>query len=97
MESSGSEVIVQSRPDRVRWNWSSDGGYSIDVSISLPAQFDAEVRTDDGDISVERLSGDVILKSDDGRHVVAEINCERIDDGVLTCAGEAILEREGPG
>ncbi len=35
----------------------------------------------------------VIRKSDDGRHVVAEICCERIADGVITCAGEATLER----
>ena len=35
----------------------------------------------------------VIRKSDDGRHVVAEVNCERIDDGVITCAGEARLLR----
>lgn len=38
-----------------------------------------------------------IVRSDDGRHVVAEINCERIEDGVLTCAGEATLERKEPG
>lgn len=37
-----------------------------------------------------------VLRSDDGRHVVAEINCERIEDGVITCAGEATLERKGP-
>ncbi len=35
----------------------------------------------------------VIRKSDDGRHVVAEVNCERIEDGVITCAGEATLLR----
>ena len=33
----------------------------------------------------------VIRKSDDGRHVVAEINCERIEDGEITCAGETTL------
>lgn len=35
----------------------------------------------------------VIRKSDDGRHVVADVSCERIEDGVITCAGEAILQR----
>ena len=35
----------------------------------------------------------VIRKSDDGRHVVAEVNCERIEDGVITCAGEVTLLR----
>jgi acyl dehydratase len=34
-----------------------------------------------------------IRKSDDGRHVTAEVNCERIVDGVITCAGEATLLR----
>ena len=34
----------------------------------------------------------VIRKTDDGRHVVAEVNCERIVDGAITCAGEATLE-----
>jgi len=36
----------------------------------------------------------VIRRSDDGRRVVAELNCERIEDGVITCAGEATLVRE---
>jgi acyl dehydratase len=35
----------------------------------------------------------VIRKSDDGRHVVVEVSCERIEDGVITCAGEATLLR----
>jgi acyl dehydratase len=35
----------------------------------------------------------VSVKSDDGRHVVTELNCERIEDGVVTCSGEATLLR----
>ena len=35
----------------------------------------------------------VVRKSDDGRHVVADVSCERIEDGVITCAGEAALLR----
>ena len=35
----------------------------------------------------------VVRKSDDGRHVVADVSCERIEDGVITCAGEATLLR----
>ncbi len=35
----------------------------------------------------------VIRRSDDGRYVVADLNCERIEDGVITCAGEATLRR----
>ena len=39
----------------------------------------------------------VIRRSDDGLYVVAELNCERIEDGVITCAGEATLRRGGQG
>ncbi len=39
----------------------------------------------------------VIRKSDDGRHVVAEVSCERAEDGVITCAGEATLLRTESG
>ena len=34
-------------------------------------------------------------RSDDGRRVVVELSCERIDDGTITCAGEATLWRKG--
>ena len=39
----------------------------------------------------------VIRRSDDGLYVVAELNCERIEDGVITCAGEATLRRGAHG
>jgi acyl dehydratase len=35
----------------------------------------------------------VIRKSDDGRHVVADVSCERVEDGEITCAGQATLLR----
>ena len=41
----------------------------------------------------EAMRFSAVRKSDDGRHVVVEINCERIEDGVITCAGEATLRR----
>lgn len=37
-----------------------------------------------------------VTRSDDGRDVVAEISCERIEDGTITCAGEATLRRTRP-
>jgi len=45
----------------------------------------------------EPMRFSVVRKSDDGRHVVAEIGCERVADGTITCAGEAILLRRGAG
>jgi len=41
----------------------------------------------------EPMRFSAVRKSDDGRHVVAQISCERVDDGTITCAGEAILQR----
>ena len=41
--------------------------------------------------SDELLRFSALVKTDDGRHVVAEISCERIDDGAITCAGEATM------
>lgn len=43
----------------------------------------------------EALRFAVMTRSDDGRHVVADISCERIDDGTITCTGEAVLRRSG--
>lgn len=41
----------------------------------------------------EPMRFSALIKSDDGRHVVADISCERIDDGAITCAGEATMLR----
>ena len=41
----------------------------------------------------EAMRFSATTKSDDGRHLVAEICCERIEDGVVTCSGEATLLR----
>jgi len=41
----------------------------------------------------EPMRFSVVRKSDDGRHVVADIGCERVADGTITCAGEATLLR----
>jgi acyl dehydratase len=43
--------------------------------------------------SEEPMRFSAFIKSDDGRHVVADISCERIDDGAITCAGEATMLR----
>jgi len=61
------------------------GGRLVEQKLMFPSPTYAD----------DELRFAVIRKSDDGRHVVAEANCERIADGVITCAGEATLERAG--
>ena len=34
-----------------------------------------------------------VKRHDDGRHVVVDLSCERIEDGTITCAGEATMRR----
>jgi len=58
--------------------------------VSQKLMFPAPTFTD------EPMRFSALVKSDDGRHVVAEISCERIDDGAITCAGEATMLRARP-
>lgn len=61
------------------------GGRQVDQKLMFPAP------TFTGDV----MRFAVVRKSDDGRHVVAELSCARVEDGVITCAGEATLLRAG--
>ena len=36
-----------------------------------------------------------VMRHDDGRHVVVDLSCEQIEDGTITCAGEATMRRSG--
>ena len=62
------------------------GGRLVEQKLMFPSPTYAD----------DELRFGVIRKSDDGRHVVAEVSCERIRDGVLTCAGEATLAHPEP-
>ena len=62
------------------------GGRLVEQKLMFPSPTYAD----------EAMRFAVIRKSDDGRRVVADVNCERIADGVITCAGEATLERGEP-
>ena len=57
------------------------GGRQVSQKLMFPAPTFAD----------EPMRFSATVRSDDGRHLVAEINCERIEDGVITCAGEATL------
>lgn len=59
--------------------------------VSQKLMFPAPTYTD------EPMRFSALVRSDDGRHVVAELSCERIDDGAITCAGEATMLRERRG
>ncbi len=49
-----------------RGGWKSNGGAHITVVVHTPIQTTADIRTSDGDIAAEDLSGDIRLTTSDG-------------------------------
>ncbi len=65
----GNADEVSLRADRehgIDWDWRDWGGFAITVEVTVPEEYDADVRTEDGDIAVQSLRGDVRLRSSDG-------------------------------
>ena len=58
----GSEVTLHA--DSVR-TW-FHGGFSVEVRVHVPAEFDLDLRTGDGDVSVEALDGTLDVRTGDG-------------------------------
>lgn len=73
-EQQGSTVRLTSREVRVdRGDWSRRRWYNVRASIRVPRQFDATIRTGDGDVSIEDLEGDLSLRTADGDVAVGGI------------------------
>lgn len=67
--------------DKPRFNISfgnESGGATITVIARIPATFDLDVSTSDGDITVDPITGDVSLKSSDGDILTSIIEGEEI-------------------
>jgi len=64
--SHGNTVTIEADLIRTRWGWGSWGGFSMTVQVELPEQFNADIRTSDGDIRLEALDGNLSLRSSDG-------------------------------
>lgn len=62
----GNTVSVESDQVREPWSWRDRGYFNVRVEVRLPARFDVDVRTRDGDVVADRLEGDVSLVSEDG-------------------------------
>ncbi len=54
------------REQDVNWDWRNWGGFTITVEVTVPEEYNADVRTEDGDVAVQSLRGDVRLRSSDG-------------------------------
>ncbi len=94
-EQRGSTVRLTSREVQVdRADWSRRRWYNVRASIRIPRQFDATIRTGDGDVTIEHLEGDLNIRSADGDVAVEGIR------GVIeahTQDGDVIVgDVEGP-
>ncbi len=65
-KASSGVVLKDERPHNWSWNWGNMGGFSVTALISLPEEFDVDIETSDGDVSLERLRGQAVLNSSDG-------------------------------
>ncbi len=62
----GDNIYVKTYPERKNYSWNKDGGASIDVHVTIPYEFNANVKTSDGDIQMDEADGETKLQSSDG-------------------------------
>lgn len=106
----GGVVYVEARDADVdRDEWRNNRGVGVTAVISVPTGFDVEVRTGDGDISAESLSGATSLATGDGDIVARSLDGDvelSTDDGdvvvghlrggratIRTGDGDVVVER----
>ncbi len=71
----GNRIVVKTNPRKGSWSWNS-GRVDIDVDISIPAEFNADIAMSHGDLEAGPLQGNLDLKSSHGDVEVAEANGE---------------------
>jgi DUF4097 and DUF4098 domain-containing protein YvlB len=70
----GNTVSVTARSAQIRGSeYRRNGGVGLTVTIRMPQRFDADISTEDGDISLADLDGAVTLNSSDGDITVGRI------------------------
>ncbi len=63
----------------------SPGAVQVEQKLMFPAPTFAD----------EPMRFSAVTVADDGDRFVAEIRCERVADGVVTCSGQATMQRSG--
>jgi len=85
--SDGNKVYVNANSaDKNRWGWNRHGHAHITVRAAIPSQFNADVSTSGGDISVEHLNGELKLATSGGDIELGAIEGREIN--VTTSGGD---------
>jgi len=83
----GNTVRVDSKPERYNQNWSDWRSHpNIEVEVSVPGIFNADIRSSDGDLTLGDLRGNVDLKTSDGDVSTGSLQGESI--AIQTSDGE---------
>lgn len=83
-------VYVRTSPERNNHSWDVTGGAEITVTLTIPAVFNVDIRTTDGDILLQQLEGNVSLHTSDGdirtQSITGETVSIRTSDGDIQTA-----------
>ncbi|GMQ82658.1 MAG: hypothetical protein BMS9Abin05_2115 [Rhodothermia bacterium] len=60
----GDEVRIESESPRNNWNW--NGKFAINIFVTIPQEFNAELRTTHGDVELDDINGFVLLNTTHG-------------------------------
>ena len=62
----GVNVYVKTYPKKRSYSWRTMGKLNITVQVLIPSEFNVNVKTDDGDVVLDDLEGEVLVTSSDG-------------------------------
>ncbi|MCG8469142.1 MAG: DUF4097 domain-containing protein [Gemmatimonadetes bacterium] len=64
---SGGDLRLETRDHRMSWReWRNRGWVDLTAIVTVPAEYDLELKTGDGDIRIGRASGRVVAQTGDG-------------------------------
>ena len=62
----GENLYIKTFPRRKNYNWNQTGNAQIHVEVRIPYSFNVNIKTDDGDVVVEDLEGELLVATSDG-------------------------------
>ena len=72
----GDEVRIESESPKNNWNW--NGKFAINIFVTIPQEFNAELRTTHGDVELDDINGFVHLNTTHGDISARSINGPQI-------------------
>jgi len=70
----GDRIVVKTNPKKRNWDWSRNGRVEIEVEISIPARFNAELAMSHGDLEMDDLEGNLSLMNSHGDAEISSVD-----------------------